>query len=369
MSVKYVGAALAFSAAGLLAACSVGASGNASSTIFSGSVSAGAPLTDGLLIVMDSSTPAKTFTQAILADGTYSVDTANGVAPFLFRARGRVESRTFELFSASAANSGKVNISPLTSLVVANAAGKDCAVTSCTPAIFTAAALTKASAIVHTQIVPLLTQLGLAIADTLDSTQRSPAITRKWVFFKHIAVGGYVFSRDGPLEFVKDASGNWRMASGQEVKSVAKRANIYAPPSGASSFGTWLPLSTDSSAYPEGATLITVSGSGITPSVNLVYADGDSGSVKIAGPAMVEAVTGVSFLPACPRPVGQDGSCIDVAQTGSYVYSAAFNDPAAAIPGPAGKISKKKNTLDVISPATELPVIADSGSQGRSAAK
>lgn len=335
MNAKWFGAVLILLAAGLLAGCSVGASSNTSSTIFTGSVSSDAPLADGSLNVTDSSTPSKTFTAPFLADGSYSVDTAGGIAPFLFHTRVREGSRTFELFSASAANGGRVNISPLTSLVVANAADQDCAVAACTPATFTGARLNNAAAAVQTQLVPLLTQFGLAIAESLDSKQSNPARTRKWVFFKHVATGGYVYSRDGPLVFAKDtATGNWRMAGNPQVRAgakAAKDADVYAPPSGASSFGKSLTFLKDSSIYPDGATLVVVSNSSISPPVTLVYTAEDIGAAKITGAAMVEAVRGLSFLPACPRAAGQPGACINVAQVDSYTYSAAFNSPANAI--------------------------------------
>lgn len=332
MKMKYVGTVLSLFAACWLAGCNSGASGNASSAAFTGNVSVGTPLAGGTLIVTDSSTPAKTFTAPLLTDGSYSLNAANGVPPFLFHAQVRAGSRVADLFSASAATSGKVNISPMSSLVVANAAGQDCAVTACTAATFTAARLTGAAAKVPTQQVPLLTQFGLAIADELTSKQGNPGRTKKWVFFKHVTVGGYVYSRDGPLEFIKDtATGNWRIADNPRVKASAKARKdwaIYAPPPGASSFGKWLPFSTDSYNYPGGATLIAVSSSSITPTVTLVYKGEDNGAAKIGGAEMVEAVTGVSFLPACPRPEGQPGSCIDVAQITNGGYAAAFNAPA-----------------------------------------
>ena len=330
MNMKFFGTAFVLSAVVLLEGCSVSTSGNTPPTIFTGTILAGAPLAASSLTVTDSSTPARVFTASLLADSTYSVDTASGVAPFLFHVRGQAGSRPVEFFSASAASYGKVNISPLTSLVVASAAGQDCAVVACTPASFTAARLTNAATEVQTRMIPLLTQFGLAIADSLDSKQSNPAKTRKWVFFKHIAVGGFVFSRDGPLEFIKDAaSGNWRMAGNQQVKIGAKAGkdgSIYTPPPGASNYGQWLPFSSDTSAYPDGATLIVVSSSGISPPVNLVYAENNSGAVRTTGASMVDAVTDVSFLPACPRHAGQPGSCIEVAQIASGgIYSAGIN--------------------------------------------
>ena len=344
---KYAGITLVLSLMGLLAGCSVGASGNASSSIFTGNVSANVPLAGGSLIVTDSSTPAKIFTAPVQADGSYILDAANGVAPFLFHARGQVGSRTVEVFSASAANSGKVDISPLTSLEVANAAGQDCAVTACAPATFTAAKLTGAAANVQTQLVPLLTQFGLAMADALDTKQSNQARIRKWVFFKHIAVGGYIYSRDGPLEFIKDAAtGNWRMASKQQVKAGAKAGkgtNMYALPPGASSFGGRLPFSKESSIYPDGATLIVVASTGIIPTVTLVYAGGGNGVEKLTGASMVDAVTGVSFLPACSHPAGQPGTCIDVAQIASGEYTASFDDSAATVRRQAKQQAIPKN--------------------------
>jgi len=318
------------SAAGAVAGCDDAYS--ATSNIFSGVVSADAPLVNGTLIVRDSSTPSRTFTAPVLADGSFTFDVVNGVAPFLFRARGRAGSRTVDYFSASAAYSGYVTISPLTSLVVASAAGQDCAVADCTPASFTADRLTDADMKVQNQLAPLLTQFGLAIADALDSKQSNPASTRKLVFFKHIAVGGYVYSRD-PLQFTKNAAtGNWQAAGKRRIAARAdagKGANTFVPMPGASSFGKWLSFSKVSSTYPYGATLIAVRSSRTSPPVTLEYWGGENGAMRVAGAAMVEAVTGASFLPACPRPAGQPGSCIDVTQMDSGEYTAAFSNPAA----------------------------------------
>ena len=302
MKMKCVEIALMLLAAGVLAGC--GDADSASSNAFTGIVSAGAPLVGGTLIVKDSSTPAKTFIAPVLADGSYSVNTYRGVAPFLFHAQGHSGPRAIDLFSASAANSGKVDISPLTSLVVANAADQDCAFSACMPANFTAARLIEADMKVQNQLAPLLTQFGLAIADALDAKQGNLANTRKSVSFKHIAVGGYVYSRD-PLEFIKDtATGNWRAAGNQPIAaraSAGKGAKTFIPAPGAYSFGKWIAFSKDSSTYPYGATLITVRGPGISHPVTLEYSGKDNSVTRVAGAAMAEAVMGISFLPACPR--------------------------------------------------------------------
>lgn len=374
MNMNYVGAVLLLSLTGwLLAGCNSDAASNASATIFTGNVFADIHMAGGKLVVTDSSTPAKTFTAPIQADGSYSLNAANGAAPFLFHAQIRAGSKAGDLFSASAANSGKVNISALTSLVVANAAGQDCVVTACAPSVFTDAKLTGAAANVQSQLVPLLTQYGLAIADELDSKQGDPASARKWVFFKHIAVGGYIYSRDGPLEFIKDAAtGNWRMAGIQRVKAAAKAGkapNMYIPPPGASSFGKWLPFSTDSSIYPEGATLIVVSGSSISPTVTLVYMGGNNGAAKISGSEMVAAVADVSFLPACPRKSGQPGNCIDVAQTASGVYATAFTAPSATVHGQATQQAVTENMAPDMGPSKKAPLAAVYGSHGNAVMK
>jgi hypothetical protein len=343
MNMKYAGSAVTLCAAGLLAGCGIGAAGNTPTIVFAGSVCAGAPLAGGTLTVTDSSTPARTFITPVLADGTYSINVANGVAPFLFHAQGKNGARAVDVFSASAANGGRVDISPLTSLVAANAAGHDCAVAACMPSIFTAARLTDADMKVQNQLAPLLTQYGLAIADALDSRQGGPAKSRKLVFFKHIAVGGYVYSRL-PLEFIKDAAtGNWRLAGNQRIAARAKArngANTFAPMPGASSLGQWLSFSKESSTYPFGATLIMVRGSGISPAVTLEYLDGENGATRVAGAAIVEAVAHVSFLPACPRPAGQPGSCVEVTQGSNGEYMTRFSNPAAAISGQAANNAK-----------------------------
>jgi len=337
MNMNFIGIALILSAASILSGCSAGAASSPSPGVFTGKVSAGAPLGGGHLIAIDSSVPARRFTAPILDDGSYSLNAANGVAPFLFHAQGRTESRAFDLFSASAIKGGKVNISPVTSLVVAEAAGHDCAVVACTSSTFTEARLSAAAANVQTQLVPLLVQYGLAIADEQDSKMGYPAKARKWVFFKHIAVGGYIFSRDGPLEFTKEtATGNWQMVDNKLEARRAKTARhtkIYLPATGSSSFRQSLPFYEESSAYPDGATLIVVSSSSIAPAITLVYTDGGYGAARISGTAMIEAVAGTLFLPTCPRPTGQYGACMNVAQTSIGEYAVAFSDPAAAVHG------------------------------------
>lgn len=323
---------MTISAIGLIVACSVGGAGNAPTTTFSGRVSASVPLTGGTLTVTDSSTPAKIFRAPILAQGSYSIDVSTGIAPFLFHAQGQSGDRVVDLHSASAAYNGKVDISPLSTLVVANAAGRDCAGSACTPSIFTAARLTDADMKVQNQLAPLLTQYGLAIADALDSKKRGAERNRKLVYFKHIAVGGYVYSRV-PLEFVRDpATGNWRIAGNHRLAVSArtrKGANTFVPIPGASTLGRWLSFSKESSTYPYGATLITVRSSDTSLPVTLEYLEGQDGATRVAGAAIVEAVASVSFLPACPRPAGQPGSCVEVAHLENGEYSASFSIPAA----------------------------------------
>jgi len=334
MKIKNIGIALVLSVTGLWATWNLGfvsAAGNAPLALFTGNVSAVEPLTGGMVFVTDSSTPARKFTAPVLANGIYALNAARGVAPFLFHVRGQEGSRTVELFSASAASSGTVNISPLTSLVVASAAGRDCAATAdCEPSTFTSAKLSEATAKVHSQMVMLLTQFALAIADKLDPREHDPESARKWLYFKHIAVGGFIYARDGPLEFVKDdATGNWRIAGGQQPANTAKKGKssiTYAPLPGASSLGKWLTFATDSPSYPDGATLIAVSSTSIIPPVTLVYTGPDNGAVNLSGSEMVKAVSNKSFLPACPRAAGA-GPCVDVAQISSGgIYTATIND-------------------------------------------
>ena len=111
----------------LLTACGGGGGGTttpAASTI-KGTASAGAPII-GTVTIKDSSTPFKTKTVTIAADGKYTIDVSGLTAPFMMSANGTVGGTTYNLYSAatSADINGTINVTPLTDLIVANIAGQ-----------------------------------------------------------------------------------------------------------------------------------------------------------------------------------------------------------------------------------------------------
>lgn len=128
--VRRVLALLALAVATMLAGC--GGDGDAApatvtpaSTTISGTAAAGAPII-GTVTIKDSSSPAKTKTATISADGKYTVDVAGMTGPFMMRADGTVGGRSYSIYSAATAADvgGTINVTPLTDLIVANIAGQ-----------------------------------------------------------------------------------------------------------------------------------------------------------------------------------------------------------------------------------------------------
>lgn len=151
----------------LLIGCGGGSSTGAppSSTVISGVAATGAPLS-GSVTIKDSSTPtAKEKTVAIATDGTYSVDTAGMNPPFLLRAESTVGGRTYRIHSAATAKDlgGKINITPLTDLIVANIAGQiaENFYNSGSFSALSDAALTAGVTSLRTQLLPILSALGV----------------------------------------------------------------------------------------------------------------------------------------------------------------------------------------------------------------
>jgi uncharacterized phage protein gp47/JayE len=126
---------------------------------------AGAPIA-GMVSVKDSLGAVRT--AAIAADGTYSLDVSGMTAPFMLRAEGTVGGRSYVLHSAAVAADvgGRVNVTPLTDLIVANVAGQIASDLCNDPTQFsglTPEALTQAETNLRTRLVPVLTELGLNI--------------------------------------------------------------------------------------------------------------------------------------------------------------------------------------------------------------
>lgn len=102
---------------------------------------------------------------AIATDGTYSVDTAGMNPPFLLRAESTVGGRTYRIHSAATAKDlgGKINITPLTDLIVANIAGQiaENFYNSGSFSALSDAALTAGVTSLRTQLLPILSALGV----------------------------------------------------------------------------------------------------------------------------------------------------------------------------------------------------------------
>lgn len=156
----------------LLAACGGGDSddgddgggGGGVATTLSGTAAAGAPII-GTVTVKDSSSPPRTRSVAIEADGGYTVDVSGLTPPFMLRADGRVGAREYSLYSAAAQPDvgGTVNITPLTDLIVANVAGQVAAnvYASGEFAGFTPAELDAAQARLRERLLPVLGAVGV----------------------------------------------------------------------------------------------------------------------------------------------------------------------------------------------------------------
>ncbi|MHB8763169.1 MAG: hypothetical protein ACYDA8_02320 [Deferrisomatales bacterium] len=144
------------------------------STKLGGVAAAGAPIV-GTVTVKDSSSPAKTKTETIAADGTYTVDVSGLTPPFALRANGAVGGRIYQLYSGATAADvgGTVNITPLTDLIIANMAGQiaERYFDAGNFAGMTPAALDEAQSVLRARLQPILAAVGLA--DTIDLLRAS----------------------------------------------------------------------------------------------------------------------------------------------------------------------------------------------------
>lgn len=128
MDIKLKQLGLAFASAALLTIAGCGGGSGASSgstpvTSISGTAAVGAPLV-GTVAVKDALGATKSWT--IGTNGSYSADVTGMTAPFVFRASGTANGQVYTVHSiATAADvDGKINITQLTDLIVANIAGQ-----------------------------------------------------------------------------------------------------------------------------------------------------------------------------------------------------------------------------------------------------
>lgn len=137
-------------------------------TTLSGTAAAGAPIS-GTVTVRDSDTNTPDKIVDIKADGSFNVDVSGLKAPFMLQAAGTVGDRSYTIYSAATA-AGTVNVTPLTDLVVANAAG-GAASTAFEAADFsklTDANLDAAENILKTRLAPVLQATGSANTDLMN---------------------------------------------------------------------------------------------------------------------------------------------------------------------------------------------------------
>lgn len=163
VSVGTLGASL------LLFGCGGGGGDSSSSTpiaitaVISGTAASGAPII-GKVTVRDVNNKQKTVD--IAANGHYSVDVTDLVAPFVFRAQGSVGGRTTTLVSAatSADVNGTINITPFTDLIIANVVGEAADKYFSSPDFskLTAEQLTNARNTLTQRLLPALTSVGLS---------------------------------------------------------------------------------------------------------------------------------------------------------------------------------------------------------------
>lgn len=107
-----------------LAGCGGGGGGTSTNTaVLSGTAATGAAI-QGTVTVKDSA--GATRSVAVGSDGKYSIDVSGMTAPFMLKVEGVSGGKSYMLYSFAAGTdvNGTVNVTPLTSLVVANAAGQ-----------------------------------------------------------------------------------------------------------------------------------------------------------------------------------------------------------------------------------------------------
>jgi hypothetical protein len=168
-------------ATGLAACGGGGGEGNAptppqpTAVTISGTAAAGLPLV-GTVTVKDGTGATKTV--PLDANGGYSVDVTGMVAPVMLRAQGNVGASSYVIHSASASvgASGTVNITPLTDLIVANAAGQIAATyfAGSSFASLTEAELTAESAALKAKLLPVLQAMKVDASIDLLRTPFTP---------------------------------------------------------------------------------------------------------------------------------------------------------------------------------------------------
>lgn len=166
---SYKKLALSVALGALLTACnSNNDSSNNSATptptakTISGTAAAGAPIV-GQVTIKDANGVLKTVNLDI--NGKYSIDVTGLTAPFVFRAQGKVGTRTVSLFSAATSEdiNHTINITPFTDLMIANLAGQAAEKYFENPVFskLTTDELNSARTVLTQRLLPALTSLGV----------------------------------------------------------------------------------------------------------------------------------------------------------------------------------------------------------------
>lgn len=179
-SLARVRALSALVAATLVAACGGGGSDASpppppAAVALSGTAAAGLPLV-GTVTVKDAL--GATRSAPISANGVYTIDVTGMTAPVMLRATGTVGATSYVIHSASASISanGTVNITPLTDLIVANAAGQIAATyfAGSSFANLTQAELDAETAALKAKLLPVLLAMNVDAAIDLLRTPFTP---------------------------------------------------------------------------------------------------------------------------------------------------------------------------------------------------
>ena len=158
----------------MLSGCGSSNSGAVPSGItVSGVAATGAPIAAAPVRLKDSATPAHELTAPTASDGTYSFNVAGLTAPFIIRVDWTSGGVAQSLLSF-ATDHGTANITPLSQVIVANAAGAADPTTlydNLTPAAMQqlAGALAASTAALKNQLMPLFTLYGVT-ADPITGT-------------------------------------------------------------------------------------------------------------------------------------------------------------------------------------------------------
>lgn len=169
--VAEVGVGLSLISALILAGCGGGGTTSAATTSITGTAAAGAPIV-GLVSAKDST--GKTFGPATIdATGAYTLEVTGGTAPFILEASGiSAAGNIANYHSIATATGGNVNITPLTEMVVAQAAGRSpatvmsCTGVACLPA---KAQVDIAETFVNTSLSNLFSLFGVTAQNLLTS--------------------------------------------------------------------------------------------------------------------------------------------------------------------------------------------------------